>query len=322
MFGGRGGILGPDLTQARARYRQNPLLAEMKAPWTLTEATEKTGRTIRGVRKSEDTFTLYLMDEEQKWHFLDKRNLVIARKEQVHNALDPARQTSIAAFLLKAPLTYEPTAEWKPSSDLNVTFSRLRQAAAEPQNWLTYWGDLAGRHYSGLKQITPANVASLKSTWTYQLGGNTIETTPLVSDGIMFVTGPLNNASALDARTGHPIWKYTRRLPAVASHCTVMTNRGFAMLGDRLYMATLDMHLVALDAKSGNVLWDIRVDDYEKGLSITHAPLAVSPASWMRMTLRRDAAFGAHTPYRSPAIQIARRGSRRDRRTSAEPPPG
>ena len=275
MFGGRGGILGPDLTQARARYRQGPLLAAMKAPWTLTEATEKAGRAIRGVRKSEDTFTLFLMDEEQKWHFLDKRNLVVARKDQVHNTLDSDSQASIAAFLLKAPLVYEPPAEWKPASDLNVTFSRLRQAAAEPHNWLTYWGDLAGRHYSGLKQITPANVASLKSLWTYQLGGNTIETTPLVSDGIMFVTGPLNNASALDARTGHPIWKYTRRLPAVASHCTVMTNRGFAMLGDRLYMATLDMHLVALDAKSGNVLWDIQVDDYQKGLSITHAPLAI-----------------------------------------------
>jgi PQQ-dependent dehydrogenase (methanol/ethanol family) len=275
MFGGQGGILGPDLTQSRARYAQGALLAAMKVPWTLTEAKEKAGRAIRGVKKSEDTFTLFLMDEEQKWHFLNKRNLVVTGKDQIHNSLDSDSQASIAAFLLKASLVYEPLADWKPASDLNVTFSRLRQAAAEPHNWLTYWGDLAGRHYSGLKQITPANVASLKSLWTYQLGGNTIETTPLVSDGIMFVTGPLNNASAVDARTGHPMWKYTRRLPAVASHCTVMTNRGFAMLGDRLYMATLDMHLVALDAKSGNVLWDVPVDDYQKGLSITHAPLAI-----------------------------------------------
>lgn len=275
MFGGRGAILGPDLTQVRARYSQSALLAALKAPWTLTEATAKSGQTTRGVRKSEDTFTLYLMGEEQKWHFLDKRDLVISRKQQAHNTLNTDSEASIGAFLLKAPLSYEPSAEWKPAPDMNVTFSRLRKAAAEPHNWLTYWGDLAGHHYSGLKQITPANVASLKSLWTYQFGGNTIETMPLVHDGIMFVTGPLNNASALDAQTGHPIWKYTRRLPAVASHCTVMTNRGFAMLGDRLYMATLDMHLVALDAKSGNVLWDIPVDDYTKGLSITHAPLAI-----------------------------------------------
>ena len=212
------------------------------------------------------------MDEQRKWVSLNKSDVVTSLKTRPHNALDLDSQRSIAAFLLKAPLVYEPSAEWKPAADFNVSFSRLKQAAAEPQNWLTYWGDLAGRHYSGLKQITPASVASLKSQWTYQLGGNTIETTPMVVNGMMFVTGPLNNAAALDARTGQPLWKYTRRLPAVASHCTVMTNRGFAMFGDRLYMATLDMHLVALDAKSGNVLWDIAVDDYQKGFSIPMLP--------------------------------------------------
>jgi alcohol dehydrogenase (cytochrome c) len=91
----------------------------------------------------------------------------------------------------------------------------------------------------------------------------------------MFVTGPQNNATALDARTGRAIWRYNRTLPTVASHCTVMTNRGLAILGDRLYMGTLDSHLVALDAKTGSVIWDIAVEDYQKGFSITHAPLAL-----------------------------------------------
>jgi len=92
----------------------------------------------------------------------------------------------------------------------------------------------------------------------------------------MFVTGPLNNGAALDARTGRAIWRYTRKLPDdVSSQCTVMTNRGFGILGDRLYMATLDTHLVALDAKTGNVIWDVTVDDYKKGFSITHAPLVI-----------------------------------------------
>jgi alcohol dehydrogenase (cytochrome c) len=275
MFGGRGGTLGPDLTQARARYRQKQLLGAMAAPWSLTEATEPSGRKVRGVKKAEDTFALHLFDEERKWHSLNKRDVVINLTQRSHTALSPDRQLSVSAFLLKAPLAYEPAAEWKPAADFNVTFARLQKAAAEPHNWLTYWGDLAGHHYSGLKQITPSNVASLKSQWTYQLGGNTVETTPLVVDGMMFVTGPLNNATALDARTGQALWKYTRRLPAVASHCTVMTNRGLGVLGDRLYMATLDTHLVALDAKSGNVLWDVAVDDYRKGFSITHAPLAI-----------------------------------------------
>src|SRR5262249_9850989 len=73
-----------------------------------------------------------------------------------------------------------------------------------------------------------------------------------------------------------PLWKYHRQLPNVASHCTVMTNRGLGILGDRLYLATLDMHLVSMDAKTGNVIWDIEVDDYKKGFSITHAPLALN----------------------------------------------
>lgn len=272
MFAGRGGVLGPDLTSVRARYQASSLTSRMSAPIAMIEAAGQ-----RGVAKGEDTFTLQMMDTRQKWHFLNKRELAspIRKLEVPHTAIPAKDRNDIAAFLIKASTTYDPATEWKPAADLNVTFDRLKNAAAEPQNWLTYWGGLEGRHYSGLKQITPANAAQLKSTFTYQLGANTVETTPLVVDGLMFVTGPLNNASALDAKTGRPLWKYTRQLPKVASHCTVMTNRGFAILGDRLYMATLDTHLVALDAKSGNVIWDIAVDDYKKGFSITHAPLAI-----------------------------------------------
>jgi alcohol dehydrogenase (cytochrome c) len=151
-------------------------------------------------------------------------------------------------------------APWKPATDLNVSFARLKNARQEPQNWLTYWGDYEGTHYSWLDSITPANVKTLRSEWTFQFGGSNVEVTPIVVDGLMFVTGPLNNAAALDARTGRPIWRYSRRLPdGVRSQCTVMTNRGVGILGDRLYMATLDMHLVALDAKTGNVIWDVAV---------------------------------------------------------------
>ena len=272
MFAGRGGVLASDLTNSRARYQASALSSKMAAPFAMVEAAGFTG-----VAKGEDTFTLQLMDTKQKWHLLNKRELTqpIRKLAVPHPAISAKDRNDIAAFLINAPTTYDPDTEWKPAPDLNVSFERIKNAAAEPQNWLTYWGGLEGRHYSGLKQITPANAAQLKSTFTYQLGANTVETTPIVVDGMMFVTGPLNNASTLDAKTGRPLWKYTRQLPKVSSHCTVMTNRGFAILGDRLYMATLDTHLVALDAKSGNVIWDIAVDDYKKGFSITHAPLAI-----------------------------------------------
>ncbi|HEU0124365.1 MAG TPA: PQQ-dependent dehydrogenase, methanol/ethanol family [Bryobacteraceae bacterium] len=273
MFAGRGGIFASDLTNIRGRFKPSALAARMGQP--VRTVTLPSG--AAGVIRGEDTFTLQVMDAREKWHFLNKRSLAkpITPHDAAHSALPAAQHNDIAAFLFKAGTNYDPATEWKPAADFNVSFQRLLHASAEPHNWLTYWGDFRGTHFSGLKQITPANVANLKSAWTYQLGGNTVETTPLVVDGLMFVTGPLNNAAALDAKTGRPVWKYTRRLPKVASHCTVMTNRGFAMLGDRLYMATLDTRLVALDAKSGNVIWDVEVGDYQKGYSITHAPLAI-----------------------------------------------
>ena len=270
MYGGRGDILGADLTDVRSRERLPQIAKNMQALIKFVQA-----GTVRGIQKSEDTFTLRLMDEKRQWHFLNKRAVRLQNSTQPHPTLTAKEREDLLAFLLKAPQTYEPDPDWKPAKDFNVTFARLNNASAEPHNWLSYWGDLRGNHYSGLKQITPTNVASLKSAWTAQLGGTTVETTPIVVDGMMFVTGPLSNLTALDARTGQVIWKYTRRLPNVASNCTVMTNRGVAVLGDRIYLATLDMHLIAFDAKSGNIIWDVEQDDYRKGTSNTHAPLAI-----------------------------------------------
>src|SRR5207245_1012496 len=127
-----------------------------------------------------------------------------------------------------------------------------------------------------ISSITPSNVGALRGAWAYQFGGTGIETSPIVVDGLMFVTGPLDDAAALDARTGRAVWRYRHRVPNdVHSSCTVMTNRGLAILGDRLYLGTLDTYLVALDAKTGAKIWEVPVDDYRKGFSITHAPLAL-----------------------------------------------
>ncbi|MCC6588811.1 MAG: PQQ-dependent dehydrogenase, methanol/ethanol family [Bryobacterales bacterium] len=268
-FAGKGGIQGPDLTNVRARRKSAGVRKAMAAPLEVT-----TAGAVQGFTRYEDTFNIHLIDRQSKWRRLEKHNLQITKSTMPHAKVSGTDADDLVAFLLKAPMTGE-AGEWKPAADFNVTFDRLKNSDAEPQNWLHYWGNFQGTHYSKLNQITPANVSNLRSVWTHQFGGNTIETTPVVVDGVMFVTGPLNNAAALDARTGRPIWTYTRQLPQVASHCTVMTNRGVAVLGDRVYLATLDTRLVALDAKSGNVIWDVEVDDYKKGFSITHAPLAI-----------------------------------------------
>ena len=157
-----------------------------------------------------------------------------------------------------------------------VTYDRLLQAAKEPGNWLTYSGNYAGHRFSPLGQITDQNVARLKPAWVYQVNSlQKFETTPLVVDGVMYVSEPPSNVTAIDTRTGRPLWKYRRVLPDDLRVCCGQVNRGVAVLGDLVYVGTLDSHLLALDAKTGAIRWDTTVVNYRDGYSITVAPLAV-----------------------------------------------
>jgi alcohol dehydrogenase (cytochrome c) len=157
-----------------------------------------------------------------------------------------------------------------------VSPQRLLDSAKEPQNWLMYSGDYAGHRYSALDQVNTKNASSLAPKWAYQtMAGGKFETTPLVVDGILYGTGQDDRAFALDARSGRPIWQYQRALPGDVRPCCGRVNRGFAILGDKVFMGTLDAHVVALDAKTGNVVWDVNTVDYKKGYSITLAPLVI-----------------------------------------------
>jgi alcohol dehydrogenase (cytochrome c) len=157
-----------------------------------------------------------------------------------------------------------------------VTPARLLESSKEPQNWLMYSGDYAGHRYSALDQINTSNAHALVPKWVYQtMAEGKFETTPLVVDGILYGTGQDDRAFALDARTGRPIWQYQRQLPGDIRPCCGRVNRGLAILGDKVFLGTLDAHVIALDAKTGNVLWDVTSVDYRKGYSFTLAPLVV-----------------------------------------------
>jgi alcohol dehydrogenase (cytochrome c) len=156
-----------------------------------------------------------------------------------------------------------------------VPFERLRDAAKEPGNWLTYSGNFAGHRHSPLAEITPANVAGLNVKWAYQFPTGRNQTSPIVVDGVMYVTSP-NRAAALDLRTGRELWTWERPIPKdYQSIGFGQVNRGPAVLGDKLFIATLDCYLVALDLKSGQQRWAVRVEDYKPGYSMTLAPLAI-----------------------------------------------
>ena len=157
-----------------------------------------------------------------------------------------------------------------------VTYERLLKATDEPHNWFTYSGDYSGRRYNLLKQIHTGNVEHLAVQWVFQTGATgKFEATPLVIDGIMYLSGQGNRAFALDAHTGRLIWRYQRTLPDNLLLCCGEVNRGLAALGDKVFLATLDAHVVALDAKTGSVIWDVAAEDYRKGCSFTAAPLVV-----------------------------------------------
>src|SRR5580765_8618416 len=157
-----------------------------------------------------------------------------------------------------------------------VTSQDLLDGLKDPTRWLTYGGDYSGTRNSPLTQITPENVAQLSAQWTFQTGTlGSFQTTPLVADGVIYVTGFNNNAWAIDARSGRQIWRYRRDLPDDLHLGCGAVNRGFGALGDRLFMATLDAHLVALDMRTGTVLYDVELVDYKSGYSATVAPLVV-----------------------------------------------
>jgi alcohol dehydrogenase (cytochrome c) len=157
-----------------------------------------------------------------------------------------------------------------------VTFERLLNSAKEPQNWMTYSGDYSGKRFSALDQINAANAHAIVAKWVYQTAATgKLETTPLVVDGILYATAQDNRAFALDARTGRPIWMYQRQVPSDIRPCCGRVNRGLAILGDKVFMGTLDAHVIALDAKTGNVAWDVVAADYRSGHSFTVAPLVV-----------------------------------------------
>jgi alcohol dehydrogenase (cytochrome c) len=157
-----------------------------------------------------------------------------------------------------------------------VSSERLLRAGDEPQNWLTYSGNYSSHRYSPLQQVDPTNVKNLELKWVFQAQSlQKFESTPLVVDGIMYLTQSPNDLLALDAKTGRVFWLYHYTPSPASRPCCGIVNRGVAILGDSLFMATVDAHLVAVDAKNGHVLWNNKLAEAAAGYAMTMAPLVV-----------------------------------------------
>jgi alcohol dehydrogenase (cytochrome c) len=166
-----------------------------------------------------------------------------------------------------------------------VNYNRILKARdAEPHNWITYYGAYNGQRYSPLDQINASNVKDLTPAWVFQCGSvgmhsgastYSLEASPLVVDGIMYVTGFDGWIWALDAKTGQELWRYHRASPYDVRLCCGNVNRGCAVADGKVFMTTLNAHVIALDATNGQLVWDQTYGDVRAGESATVAPLIV-----------------------------------------------
>ena len=177
--------------------------------------------------------------------------------------------SAVTAAIALAPATSRVLAQ-------GVSYDQLLHADSTPENWLMYGGDYFSQRFSRLTQIDRENVHLLKPAWMYQpshTGEAPIESSAVVVGGVMYITEPPSTVTALDARLGTKIWSWSPRLPdrlyTIGVH---RSNRGVAVLGDTVYVGTLDAHLVALDAATGEVRWSTHVDDNGHGYAMTGAP--------------------------------------------------
>jgi alcohol dehydrogenase (cytochrome c) len=168
-----------------------------------------------------------------------------------------------------------PRAQAPAATGLPITYDRLLKATDEPGNWLMYGGDYRSHHFSSLKEITAENVHRLRVKWIYQMHQQKVETTPIVVDGVMYVTRPPSDVIALDAATGRALWSFEHTLSGTVYTCCGEVNRGLAILGHTLFLTTLDARLIALDARSGRVLWKKEIADPSLNYTATGAPLIV-----------------------------------------------
>jgi alcohol dehydrogenase (cytochrome c) len=158
-----------------------------------------------------------------------------------------------------------------------VAQDMLTRAAGDGNNFLHTNGNYAQTRYYPSRQINVSNVSKLRPAWIFQTEiVETMETTPIVVNGVMYVTTAFSHAYALNAKTGQQIWHYKHKMGPITTFCCGPNNRGVAVYQDMVYLGTLDAKLVALDAKTGKVVWQVQIADPEQGYSETMAPTVVN----------------------------------------------
>ena len=283
---GRGSGAGPDLSSAGRQLTLAELgqsLAEPSARITpgygrVTVAL-KSGDELRGFARNRGSHDVQLQTPEGKLHFLTEAEYTKVTPEP-GSAMQPLAASSAERANLIAWLSRQ-TGEAK--GPIAAASADPAEFAAilhpKPGDWPTYQGNLNGNRYSPLDQINQSNVGRLQLQWVYPMAYQPLETTPLVVDGMMFVSAP-NQVCALDARSGREIWKYTRprnSTGAVSGDAALGANRGAALSGDRIFFTTDNCHMICLHRLTGALLWEVEMPETtNRHYGATGAPLVVN----------------------------------------------
>jgi len=302
MVSGRGQPIGPDLSNVGEERTLGQIQSVLKEPrahitpgYELVTVKLRNGNTLRGFARNRSNFDIHVEDLQGKLHLLEEGQIVSIVQE-TQSVMPPVKATpeewqDLLAYLSRLTGVKAGALDtYSPPQGGDVDFERILHP--KPGDWLTYNGTLNANRYSELSQINTANVNKLGLRWifTVPLWKNLLpdtgyfnenmkyfglEVTPLVADGIMYITGP-GSVYALDALTGREIWSYSRpRTPGLVGDASLGTNRGVAILGDKVFMTTDNAHLIALNRITGRPVWEQVMPDEPQHYGSTVAPLVV-----------------------------------------------
>jgi PQQ-dependent dehydrogenase (methanol/ethanol family) len=289
MVHGRGSPIGPDLSNVGSRMTEEEIRNVLLHPeqhitsgYDLVTVELRNGQTLQGFARGRTNFDLQLEDFDGALHLLESGDIVAIASDR-HSLMKPLNPGSdevqnLIAYLSRLagtePGPLKESAAQRPPGFPGIEFSRIQNP--RPGDWPTYNGDMRGNRYSSLTQIKTSNVKDLTLKWIFPVPHFGLEATPIVVDGVMYVTGQ-NEAYAIDALSGRPIWKYSRPpTPGLVGDASLGTNRGVAVLGDKIFMVTDNAHLLALNCVTGSLVWEVVMPEEAEHYGSTVAPLIVN----------------------------------------------
>jgi PQQ-dependent dehydrogenase (methanol/ethanol family) len=301
MISGSGAAIGPALSNVGREMTVDEIQAKLANPssritpgYELASVQLRNGKTIRGFVRNRSNFDIRLQDLTGQFHLIQEGEIsaITEEKQSIMPPVEasPEELRDLIAYLGRRTGVGDGAPNAQTVQVPGIDFATISNP--KPGEWLTYNGNLSGNRYSELTQLNNTNVHQLTLKWIFSvpLWQNVLpdknyfvenmryfglETTPIVADGIMYVTGP-NAAFALDPLTGREIWEYSRpRTRGLVGDAALGTNRGVAVLADKVFMVTDNAHLIALNRTTGHVMWEVVMPDEPQHYGSTVAPLVV-----------------------------------------------